>query len=205
MMIGLTGLRSLAKLSLRPFLCAPPSANPALDHGRPPNSKSGLATVPPAVLPESGGTAAGPVAVPSAGPDRKKLLGNHQSSWSPCDPPALTRGVKRHKWRQKQVPYNLIDGSQDSDPDVLARFVRLDWGAWVHPYPGRFRKLYRKTGKIKSELRRFLIAGEELTHMLDSMVNEKWRKPRYYVDDPYERYHKRENFEITRRRPAFED
>ncbi|OWR42659.1 50S ribosomal protein L35 [Danaus plexippus plexippus] len=33
------------------------------------------------------------------------------------------------------------------------------------------------------------------------MVTRYWKKPRYYVDDPYAPYHTREEFPVTRRKP----
>ena len=37
--------------------------------------------------------------------------------------------------------------------------------------------------------------------MLDIMVTKFWRKPKYYIDDPYSFYHTRNEYSLTRRKP----
>lgn len=39
------------------------------------------------------------------------------------------------------------------------------------------------------------------SRMLDTMVSRYWRRPKYYIENPYEPYHKREEFYCTKKKP----
>lgn len=50
-------------------------------------------------------------------------------------------------------------------------------------------------------LERHVLINATRSKMLDKMVALKWRTPKYFVDDPYEPYHKREEYFRTRTKP----
>lgn len=50
-------------------------------------------------------------------------------------------------------------------------------------------------------LERHVFVGATRSYMLDKMVSPYWRTPKYWVDDPYAPYHKREEFYLTRQNP----
>lgn len=67
---------------------------------------------------------------------------------------------------------------------------------------GRNKKLYKKSANRKRRLRQHVFCNATQSYLLDKMVTSYWRKPKYYVDDPYEPYHKREEFSITSKKPV---
>lgn len=97
--------------------------------------------------------------------------------------------------------FSLQSGKRKTVKAVLKRFYRLDWGIWIHGKCGRNKKLYKKSASRKRRLRQHVFTNATQSWLLDSMVTRYWRKPKYYVDDPYEPYHKREEFAYTRRKP----
>jgi large subunit ribosomal protein L35 len=44
-------------------------------------------------------------------------------------------------------------------------------------------------------LRQHVFCNAKQSKLLDKMVTDFWKKPKHWVDNPYEPYHKRENFE----------
>uniref|UniRef100_A0A069DPK1 Large ribosomal subunit protein bL35m n=1 Tax=Panstrongylus megistus TaxID=65343 RepID=A0A069DPK1_9HEMI len=97
--------------------------------------------------------------------------------------------------------FSLRKGKRKTVKAVLKRFYRLDWGIWIRGKCGRAKKLYRKSANRKRRLRQHVFCNATQSYLLDKMVTNYWRKPKYYVDDPYEPYHKREEFNITRKKP----
>lgn len=74
---------------------------------------------------------------------------------------------------------------------VVGRFYRLQWGAWIRTKAGRQKKLWRKSWKRRKRLRRHVFVNATQKRLLDHMVTRFWKRPRYYVDDPYQPYHVR--------------
>ncbi|CAH1404642.1 unnamed protein product [Nezara viridula] len=97
--------------------------------------------------------------------------------------------------------FSLRKGKRKAVKPVVKRFYRLNWGVWIRTICGRHKKLYKKSANRKRRLRRHVFTTATQSWLLDKMVTKFWRKPRFYVDDPYEPYHKREEFFITRKRP----
>ena len=67
---------------------------------------------------------------------------------------------------------------------------------------GRNKKLYKKSANRKRRLRQHVFTNATQSWLLDKMVTKYWRKRRFYVDDPDEPYHNREEFTITRKKPS---
>lgn len=66
---------------------------------------------------------------------------------------------------------------------------------------GAHKKLWKKNNKIRRRLERHVLINSTRSYMLDKMVTKYWRTPKYWVDDPYAPYHKREEFPFTRQNP----
>jgi len=97
--------------------------------------------------------------------------------------------------------YSRLKGKKKTCRAVIRRFYRLEWGAWIRPRSGRHRKVWRKNSRMRKRALTHVFCNTTQSHMLDKMVCRYWRDKRYYVDDPYESYHKRENFHLTRKWP----
>lgn len=97
--------------------------------------------------------------------------------------------------------FSLKTGKRKTVSAAIKRFKRLDWGIWIRTRTGRHKKLWKKSGKLQRKLRQHVFCNAKQSSMLDKMVTSRWRKPKYYVDDPYRPFHQRENFWSTRRKP----
>lgn len=98
--------------------------------------------------------------------------------------------------------FSLQKGKRKSVKAVLKRFYRLDWGCWIRTKSGRNKKIWKKTAPRRRRLRQHVLTNSTQSWLLDKMVTKFWRRPKYYVDDPYETYHQREEFSITRKKPV---
>jgi len=98
------------------------------------------------------------------------------------------------------VQFSYLNGKRKTVKAVIKRFFRLNWGIWIRPRAGRHKKLWKKNGARRKRARTHVFCNATQTYMLDKMVAKFWRKKTFYVDDPYESYHKRENFWITSKR-----
>ncbi|KAL6446561.1 hypothetical protein ACFW04_001237 [Cataglyphis niger] len=99
------------------------------------------------------------------------------------------------------IKYSLQRGKRKTVKTVLKRFYRLHWGIWIRTKAGRKKHLWKKSWARKKRLQQHVFCNATQCHMLDKMVSKYWKRRHYYVDDPYEPYHKREEFSITRRTP----
>ncbi|KAJ8917815.1 hypothetical protein NQ315_010724 [Exocentrus adspersus] len=97
--------------------------------------------------------------------------------------------------------FSMNKGKRVSDRDVLKRFYRLHWGIWIRTKCGRNKKLWKKRASRKRRLRQHVFCNATQSTMLDKMVTNYWRKPKYFVDDPYEPYHTREEWQFTYKKP----
>lgn len=92
-------------------------------------------------------------------------------------------------------------GKRKSVRGVVKRFFRLHWGGWIRTYSGRHKKMWRKSHKNRRRLRQHVLVNSQQAWLLDKMVTKFWRRPKYYVDDPYSPYHTREEYFATKRKP----
>ncbi|RZF36881.1 hypothetical protein LSTR_LSTR004569 [Laodelphax striatellus] len=106
--------------------------------------------------------------------------------------------IQQHRTVTK---YSFTKGKRRTVTNVPKRFFRLNWGIWIRTKCGRHKKAYKKSSAQKRRLRQHVFCNASQSYLLDKMVNRYWKAPKYYVDDPYEPYHKREEFWITRRTP----
>ncbi|KAK4472582.1 hypothetical protein MN116_003821 [Schistosoma mekongi] len=108
-----------------------------------------------------------------------------------------------NQWRLLQIPcrnrrseevkkyYSETGDYNPPNQDVIDRFKRLRWGAFIHARTGRAKHLYRRSESELDRRSEHILTNRATSFLLDNMLNEQWRKPKYYPNDIYEPYHKR--------------
>lgn len=132
-----------------------------------------------------------PLASNWSSPSCKSLLLQPTNPSALCSTPPSVRTLTK---------FSRGNGKRKSVKAVLKRFMRLDWGGWIHTKSGRHKKLWKKSSAQKRRLRQHVFSNSSQSWLLDSMVTSFWRRPKHYVDDPYRPYHNREEFLATRRK-----
>lgn len=97
--------------------------------------------------------------------------------------------------------FSLKKGKRKTVKAVVRRFLRLHWGGWIRPKVGRHKKLWKKSLSQKRRLRQHVFCNGTQNTLLDKMVTKYWKRPKYYVEDPYTPYHTRDEYYITRKKP----
>nr|CAD7577474.1 unnamed protein product [Timema californicum] len=115
---------------------------------------------------------------------RQHVFCNSTQSW------LLDKMVTKY-WRQ---PRYYVD-------DPYEPYHTREEGGWIRTRSGRHKRLWKKKENLRRRLRQHVFCNSTQSWLLDKMVTKYWRQPRYYVDDPYEPYHTREEFLITRKKP----
>lgn len=110
-------------------------------------------------------------------------------------------GVSQVQQTRSLTKFSLKKGKRKTCKPVLKRFMRLDWGGWIRTRQGRHKKMWKKTASLKRRLRQHVLVNGTQSWLLDKMVTKFWRRPKYYVDDPYRPYHSRDEFFATRKTP----
>ncbi|CAH4037037.1 39S ribosomal protein L35, mitochondrial [Pieris brassicae] len=98
--------------------------------------------------------------------------------------------------------FSLKRGKRKTVKAAVRRFFRLDWGGWIRTKVGRNKKIWKKSQPQRRRLRQHVFCNATQSTLLDKMVTKFWKKPKYYVDDPYAPYHTREEYHITRKKPT---
>lgn len=93
-----------------------------------------------------------------------------------------------------KIKVSLKKGKPKSVKAVTERFYRLNWGIWIRTHAGRAKRLWKKSAERKHRLRQHVFCNKQQSKLLDKMVTAFWKRPKFFVDDPYEPYHKRHNF-----------
>ncbi|XP_024887563.1 39S ribosomal protein L35, mitochondrial [Temnothorax curvispinosus] len=134
----------------------------------------------------------------TVGPVQHKTLLNHAGTENRLALPAepVTNVPVR-----TLIKFSLTSGKRKTVKTVIDRFYRLHWGIWIRTRSGRHNKLWTKTTARKKRLRRHVFCNATQSTLLDKMTSKYWRRRHYYIDDPYEPYHDREEFMITRKNP----
>lgn len=100
------------------------------------------------------------------------------------------------------IKFSMIKGKRKTVKPVLKRFKRLAWGIWIRTRTARFKRLWKKSQPQRYRKRQHVFVNATQSTLLDNMVTSYWRRPRHYINDPYEPYQSRENFLATRRKPV---
>ncbi|XP_059050517.1 large ribosomal subunit protein bL35m [Achroia grisella] len=101
--------------------------------------------------------------------------------------------------------FSLKKGKRKTVKAVIHRFFRLHWGGWIRTKAGRKKRLWKKSSAQKRRLRQHVLCNATQNTLLDKMVTKFWKRPKYYVDDPYTPYHSREEYAFTRKKPLIRD
>ncbi|XP_066156336.1 large ribosomal subunit protein bL35m [Euwallacea fornicatus] len=97
--------------------------------------------------------------------------------------------------------FSMRTGKRKAVKAVIHRFYRLHWGGWIRRLAGCHKRLWKKSPNRRRRHRQHVFCNATQSRLLDKMVTNFWRKPKYYVNDPYEPYHTREEFWTTRIKP----
>ncbi|TGZ71991.1 hypothetical protein CRM22_002340 [Opisthorchis felineus] len=110
-------------------------------------------------------------------------------------------------FRSREVKKYYAEDGTFNPPvqDVIDRFKRLRWGAFVHARSGRSKHLYRRSDTTRDKLQEHILTNRATSFLLNNMLNRQWRAPRYYPEDIYEPYHKRTGvpWSYVQRKPKF--
>lgn len=87
--------------------------------------------------------------------------------------------------------YSLRTGKRKTVYAAINRFKRLDWGGWIRTRCGRHKKMHKKRSNRKHRLRQHVLVNKTQAWLLDKMVTNFWKRPKYYIDDLYAPYHER--------------
>lgn len=97
--------------------------------------------------------------------------------------------------------FSINKGKRKTVKAATRRFFRLNWGIWIRPMVGRHKKMWKKTSSNRRRLRQHVFTNATQSTLLDKMVTKFWKRPKHFVDDPYNSYHTRDEFSITRKKP----
>ncbi|XP_032685601.1 39S ribosomal protein L35, mitochondrial [Odontomachus brunneus] len=132
----------------------------------------------------------------TVGPEQHKTLLNHMTkNYLPVPIEPINIPVRT------LIKFSMRNGKRRTVKAVIKRFYRLDWGIWIRTKAGRSKRLWRKSSARKKRLREHVFCNATQSTLLDKMVAPFWHRRHFYVDDPYNPYHEREEFYITRRKP----
>lgn len=84
--------------------------------------------------------------------------------------------------------YDLHDGQRKNLPAVVARFKRLDWGAWVRPRAGREKKRWKKSSTQLVNCEKHVFCKPFHKRRFDRAVTMEIKDVRHIPDDPYKVY-----------------
>ena len=93
------------------------------------------------------------------------------------------------------VRYSLRKGRPKTVKAVTKRFFRLHWGIWIRARAGRKKRLWQRNDAERLRFKYHVFCNKTQSKMLDKMVTQFWKSPKYYVDDPYAPYHHRTGME----------
>ena len=84
-----------------------------------------------------------------------------------------------------------LDGKRTHLQSALDRFKRLDGtGSYINSVVGRSNKAHQKSERHKWHSEQHVFCWFRFDRKLDRMFLAHQKRKRYFVDDPYEKYHK---------------
>lgn len=118
--------------------------------------------------------------------------------------------VERIYWTERCVLCNFIISCRKSNVlctsilNVISLstyyFSLFTRGGWIRIVRNDD-NLWKENSETQRLARQHIFCKASQCTMLDKMVTDEYKKPHYYVDDPYEPYHNREEFIHTRTKP----
>lgn len=100
---------------------------------------------------------------------------------------------------ENMIYYNFTEGKRESKQAAVDRFYRLHWGGWIRTRAGRHKHLWKKPEDFRWWARQHVFLSREQSLDCEKMINPDIKKQRHFIDDPYEPYHKRHNFDVVPR------
>lgn len=94
------------------------------------------------------------------------------------------------------VYVGYYDDKRHNEPRALDRFYRLNWGGWIRARGGRGSRSWQKTANQMWWTKQHILCSERQSEQLEKMFEQKYRKKTFFVDDPYEVYEERRNYEF---------
>ena len=74
------------------------------------------------------------------------------------------------------------------------RYKRLDWGWYIGTRVGRFKKMWAKTDFENWRDEQHITLNKESNDKLEKMFSPEAKRPRYFPDDPYDKYNTKVNY-----------
>lgn len=90
----------------------------------------------------------------------------------------------------------FYDDRRHNEPRAFDRFYRLNWGGWIRARGGRGCGMWKKTGPKMWWTKQHILCSERQSEQLEQMFEQKYRKKKFFVDNPYEIYEEREDLEF---------
>lgn len=90
------------------------------------------------------------------------------------------------------IKFDIQHGKRKELQAAKDRFFRLHWGGWIRARCGRHKKMHQKSSNRKRRLRQHVMLNATQSMLIDKMVSAKFRRPKHYINDPYEPYHTRD-------------
>ncbi|KAG8183026.1 hypothetical protein JTE90_017112 [Oedothorax gibbosus] len=112
-----------------------------------------------------------------------------------CLKPLLATNAPNLNQERTVTKFSLKTGKKKSVNAVLRRFYRLECGLWIRRRAGCHSKLHKKDAKTRYNLQQHVFCTRVQCITLDKMITDYHKKPKYYIDDPFEPYQKRNNFD----------
>lgn len=102
------------------------------------------------------------------------------------------------------VHCDFYTGLRKSDPEVLKRFYRLDWGGWIKRIAGSQKRVWKMQRRVRRKKDYHVFVSGTYAKKFDKMVTAEYREPKYYVDDMYAPYHRRNTLQTQAYVPKLE-
>ncbi|KAI8490665.1 mitochondrial 54S ribosomal protein YmL35 [Branchiostoma belcheri] len=115
------------------------------------------------------------------------LCGRKASLLNPVQP------VVQHQQVRTKIYFSRKRGTPKTVKPVIKRFYRLNCGLWIRRRAGYKKHLWKKSSKRKYRLRQHVFCNHQQNRLLDKMVTKYWKTRKWYIDDPFEKYHTRYN------------
>ncbi|XP_054714743.1 39S ribosomal protein L35, mitochondrial-like [Uloborus diversus] len=93
--------------------------------------------------------------------------------------------------------FSLKTGKRKSVQAVLTRFYRLNSGLWIRRRAGCHKRLWRKSDYQKYHGKEHVFCTRAQCIMFDKMITNYHKKRKYYIDDPFEPYQVRHNYDYV--------
>lgn len=94
------------------------------------------------------------------------------------------------------VYVGYYDDKRHNEPRAFDRFYRLNWGGWIRARGGRGSGGWKKDGPKMWWTKQHILCSRTQCEQLEKMFEQKYRKKKFFVDDPYEIYEEREDLEF---------